>query len=180
MDRSLAMLLAMGALPFLLVVVHGVLARALRLVGLDLGAQLMAIVLVLLLNAALAVLAVAGGAVSWPYDVAYVFLTANALWFVYFQVFVNLSLTSLHARLLLHGLWHGSVEPRALAREYDSEVMLSARLGRLQKLRQVRIEDGTMSLHWPYLLWLSYPLYWWRRLIGLEGEQLNLANGRDP
>ena len=44
----------------------------------------------------------------------------------------------------------------------------------------VMLRLARMSLSWPYLLWLSYPLYWWRRLIGLDGEQLNLANTRKP
>jgi hypothetical protein len=178
---QLAVLLVLGSLPFLLVVIHGVLARLLKLVGIDPGPQLMAIVIVLLLNAAIVALFVARGVVAaagW-YEAGYIVLTANAMWFVYFQVFVNLSLTSLHARLLLVALWNGAVEPRALAREYDSQAMLAARLDRLQGLRQITVEGDVVSLKWPYLLWLSYPLYWWRRLIRMEGERLNLANARN-
>jgi hypothetical protein len=182
MALQLAVFLALGALPFLLVVFHGFLARLLKSLGADLGPQLTAIVIVLVLNAAIAAtVATFGGALwseggaNWLYDIGYVVLTANAMWFVYFQVFVNLSLTSLHARLMLQGLWNGSVESRTLAKEYDSQAMLSARLDRLVKLRQITIEAGTISLAWPFLLWLSYPLYWWRRLVGLSGEQLHLA-----
>lgn len=181
MGAQLAVLLVLGLLPFLLVILHGVLARLLKLVGIDPGPQLMAIVIVLLLNAAIVALfvvySIQAGA-GW-YEAGYIALTANAMWFVYFQVFVNLSLTSLHARLLLVALWNGAVEPRALAREYDSQAMLAARLHRLQALRQITIEVDVVSLRWPYLLWLSYPLYWWRRLIRMEGERLNLANARN-
>jgi hypothetical protein len=67
-----------------------------------------------------------------------------------------------------------------LAREYDSRALLSTRLNRLRKLRQITIEADMISLDWPYLLWLSYPLYWWRRLIRMEGERLHLANAREP
>lgn len=171
-------ILLLGALPFLLVVFHGILARMLRLVGVDLGPQLTAIVIVLLLNGALAVGFIAGGAPRLS-DLAYVVVTANAMWFVYFQVFVNLSLTSLHARLMLQALWRGSVDMQSLAQEYDSRVLLATRLGRLQKLRQIIIDAGVISLDWPYLLWLSYPLYWWRSLIGMAGESLQLSDPAD-
>jgi hypothetical protein len=172
-------ILVLGALPFLLVIVHGILARLLRLVGVDLGPQLTAIVIVPLLNGALAAGFIVTGSAHRLSDVGYVFLTANAMWFVYFQVFVNLSLTSLHARLMLQALWQGSVDMQALAQEYDSRVLLATRLSRLQKLRQIVIEAGLISLDWPYLLWLSYPLYWWRSLIRMEGESLQLSNPRD-
>lgn len=181
MESQLVVLLVLGSLPFLLVVLHGVLARLLKLVGIDSGPQLMAILILLLLNAATVALLVAPGTLAgarW-YEASYVILTANAMWFVYFQVFVNLSLTSLHARLLLVAFWKGAVEPRSLAREYDSQAMLSARLHRLQGLRQITVAGDVVSLKWPYLLWLSYPLYWWRRLIRMEGERLNLANARN-
>ena len=183
MGLQLAVLLILGALPFLLVLFHGVLARLLKLVGVDLGPQLMAIMIVLLLNAGIVILIIAHGDAVWSEngayrlcDVGYVALTVNAMWFVYFQVFVNLSLTSLHARLMLEALWNGSLELRSLAREYDSQVLLSTRLNRLRKLRQITIEADMISLDWPYLLWLSYPLCWWRRLIRMEGERLQLAN----
>jgi len=169
-----AVLLVLGALPFLLVVFHGMLARALKPMGVDLGPQLTAFALLILLNAATASLFFATGDWRWP-DLGYVVLTANAMWFVYFQVFVNLSLTSLHARLMLEALWKGAVEPRSLTREYDSEAMLAVRLDRLARLGQIAIKEGTVSLYRPVLLWLSYPLYWWRRLIGLQGERLHLA-----
>jgi hypothetical protein len=171
--------LVLGALPFLLVVVNGILARLLRLVGVDLGPQLTAIVIVLLLNGALAAGFIVAGGAHRLGDEAYVFLTANAMWFVYFQVFVNLSLTSLHARLMLQALWHGAVDMQSLAREYDSRVLLATRLDRLQKLRQIAIDAGVISLDWPYLLWLSYPLYWWRSLIRIEGESLQLSDPGD-
>jgi hypothetical protein len=182
MGLQSSVLLILGALPFLLVVFHGFLARLLKLAGIDPGPQLTAIVIVPLLNAAIAILiSVDGGAISsadgtrrWS-DAGYIFLTANAMWFVYFQVFVNLSLTSLHARLMLEALWKGSVEPQSLASEYDSQALLSARLDRLRKLRQIAIRADMISLEWPYLLWLSYPLYWWRRLIRMEGERLQLT-----
>ena len=172
-------ILVLGALPFLLVILHGILARLLRVVGIDLGPQLTAIVIVLLLNGALAVGVIAARGACSVSDVGYVFLTGNAMWFVYFQVFVNLSLTSLHARLMLQALWHGSVDMQSLAQEYDSRALLATRLSRLQKLRQIVIEAGVMSLDWPYLLWLSYPLYWWRSLIRMEGESLQLSDPRD-
>ena len=181
MEAQLAVLLILGSLPFLLVVLHGLLARLLKLAGSDPGPQLMAIVMVVLLNAGIVALFFARGILTgtgW-YEAGYIVLTANAMWFVYFQVFVNLSLTSLHARLLLVALWNGAVEPRALAREYDSQAMLSARLHRLQGLRQITVEGDVVALKWPYLMWLSYPLYWWRRLIRMEGERLNLANARN-
>lgn len=172
-------ILVLGALPFLLVILHGILARLLRLVGIDLGPQLTAIVIVLLLNGALAAGFIGTGGAHRLSDVGYAFLTANAMWFVYFQVFVNLSLTSLHARLMLQALWHGSVDMQSLAQEYDSRVLLATRLSRLQKLRQIALEAGVISLDWPYLLWLSYPLYWWRSLIRMEGESLQLSDPRD-
>jgi hypothetical protein len=187
MGLQLAVLLILGALPFLLVLFHGVLARLLKLVGVDLGPQLMAIMIVLLLNAGIVILIIAHGDAVWSEngayrlcDVGYVALTVNAMWFVYFQVFVNLSLTSLHARLMLEAFWNDSLELRSLAREYDSGALLSTRLNRLRKLRQITIEADMISLDWPYLLWLSYPLYWWRRLIRMEGERLHLANAREP
>ena len=169
----------LGALPFLLVILHGILARLLRVVGIDLGPQLTAIVIVLLLNGALVVGVIAARGAYSLTDVGYVFLTANAMWFVYFQVFVNLSLTSLHARLMLQALWHGAVDMQSLAQEYDSRVLLATRLVRLRKLRQIAVAAGVMSLDWPYLLWLSYPLYWWRSLIRMEGESLQLSDPRD-
>lgn len=178
MERQWIAILALGALPFVLVVVHGLLARLLRLVGVDLGPQLTAIVIVLLLNAALAIALVAGGETS-VWDAGYVLVTANAMWFVYFQVFVNLSLTSLHARLVLQALWRGSVDMQSLAEEYDSRMLLATRLSRLQKLRQIAIAAGVITLDWPYLLWLSYPIYWWRNLIGMEGESLQLIDPQD-
>jgi hypothetical protein len=183
MGLPLSVLLILGALPFLLVVFHGFLARLLKLAGIDPGPQLTAIMIVPLLNGGIAILMSVYGGALWPedgtrrwFDVGYILLTANALWFVYFQVFVNLSLTSLHARLMLEALWKGSVEPQSLASEYDSQTLLSARLDRLRKLRQIAIGADMISLEWPYLLWLSYPLYWWRRLIRMEGERLNLTN----
>lgn len=172
-------ILVLGALPFLLVILHGILARLLRLIGIDLGPQPMAIIIVLLLNAALAAGVIAARGAYSLSDMGYVFLTANAMWFVYFQVFVNLSLTSLHARLMLQALWHGSVDMPSLAQEYDSRVLLTTRLVRLQKLRQIVVEAGLISLAWPYLLWLSYPFYWWRSLIRMEGEALQLSDPRD-
>ncbi len=187
MTLQLAVFLILGALPFLLVLFHGFLARLLKLANIDLGPQLTAIMIVLLLNAGIVVVCIALDGAVWSendayrwYDVGYIVLTANAMWFVYFQVFVNLSLTSLHARLMLEALWNGSVAPRSLASEYDSQALLSARLGRLRRLRQITIEAGMVFLDWPDLLWLSYPLYWWRRLIRMEGEQLQLANGGKP
>jgi hypothetical protein len=86
-------ILVLGALPFLLVILHGILARLLRLIGIDLGPQLTAIIIVLLLNAALVAGVIAARGAYSLSDMGYVFLTANAMWFVYFQVFVNLSLT---------------------------------------------------------------------------------------
>jgi hypothetical protein len=176
MWRVLTLLLILGALPFLLVVFHGLLARVLKWLGVDLGPQLTAIAVALLLNMVIAGLIVAAGDGPRWSEVGYVFLTANAMWFVYFQVFVNLSLTSLHARLMLEALWNGFVEPRSLASEYDSQALLSVRLNRLQKLHQIAIDSCTISLDRPWLLWLSYPLYWWRALIGMEGERLQLTN----
>lgn len=182
MTQELVVLLVLGALPFLLVPFHGIVARLLKLAGIDPGPQMTAIVVALLLNAATAALFTIYAGAVWPagsaerwYDIGYVVLTANAMWFVYFQVFVNLPLTSLHARLMLEALWNDGPDLQSLEKEYDSEIMLSARINRLRKLRQIAVEDDTIFLDFPCLLWLSYPLFWWRRLIGMEGEQLHLS-----
>ena len=166
MTQELVVLLVLGALPFLLVPFHGIVARLLKLAGIDPGPQMTAIVVALLLNAATAALFTIYAGAVWPagsaerwYDIGYVVLTANAMWFVYFQVFVNLPLTSLHARLMLEALWNDGPDLQSLEKEYDSEIMLSARINRLRKLRQIAVEDDTIFLDFPCLLWLSYPLF---------------------
>jgi len=163
-------------LPFLYLLVHGILARSFLLMRLKVGAQANAFLIAILLNFAIVyflvykelLLVVDPGTRFYCYS--FVLMTANAIWFVCFQIFVNISLTSIHMRLMLEALWNGQLFQQDFRKHYDENLMIEARLQRLHDLGQIRISDGVVHLKVPFLLWLTRPIFWWRQVLGLSGE----------
>ncbi len=163
--------------PLCLMFLHSALSFAARSAGYRVGAQLVAIYLLFLQNIlffAFIYLEIANVFEAtteiWLLN-GLLFININSMWFVYFQVFVNMILTSIHVQLLLQVFWGDSGDLRSMQESYHPAKMVDGRLDRLRKLHQISIENDIVVLKVPYLLWAARPLFWWRRLLRLKGEK---------
>ncbi len=111
--------------------------------------------------------------VAWLFELnAYglaLIASLGCIGFITFQL-INLLTTSIRLKLL-NIIFHQKPNSEMLLNLYSSSTFIELRLKRLTELNQIREINGEIQLISKVFVRLSQPVYWFRRLLSLDGEQ---------
>lgn len=99
--------------------------------------------------------------------VIYTLISYNSLAYVYFHVF-NMSETARRVRILIELKKAGKIERQDIFKQYSSDDVLDARLGRLLGLKQLRLEGDVYKINKRFLLYTARVYNVWVSLLGWD------------
>lgn len=172
MFKSLLLFLSIGIVPLWMIPLQVICQRALQAVKRDFSVQIGALITVVLVN-----FIYMGVLIYWPElflsdhlerfaGWLFVAISVNAMAFFYIQI-VNISTTSIHMAALLRIYWAGSISQAELLAQYGRKRMVDERVRRLAQLGQIETDGEVIWLRSRILLFLSAPVYLWRRILGM-------------
>ena len=161
--------------PFILMGFHSLTIRLIRFLKIAISQQKLLLYCIIIVNIPILFISllILGNGYRNFFEYLYIILTFNSIAYIYFHFF-NMSETSRRIKILV-GIKKGKIiNIHDIQNYYSYEKSLSLRLGRLEKMSQIKMVDKNSYVLQGRLLYVvSYVMIFFRSLLGFSSKKIS-------